>query len=516
MADPKPRQIIKLKVATSGLAPADPDPSASGKTPKLKLKIGNLSGGAPKDSASADAAPSPKIKLSKPKKDKPAGLDMGKKRGQSAATKDGAAGSGRIKKIKFSQSKKTPTTPYVKIKSKGRPPPRPPGVGYDSEASDREVDPAIEEQFILRMQPGEDCEYLRQAITEGRWGKEGADVRLKFLQADGRRAVVTIRGRIYAAALVDMPCIVEGMKSWDKKAWYKSADICQMLLVLGIVSTETDALTHPLPREVDKVSWQYAHGMTPPLRWARKRRFRKRISAHTIEEVENEVERLLRMDEESVGNVKYELIRRDDLDRANRGESEMDEDMEGNGNDYGVEDGDIELADYFGEDRIITAEGVEEQEDDMAADFEAALENDMAVEPSEATALVEVQTSAAAVTSGPAVIDTVELAAASESEEASTPAPGVTSREESGDDEEDEDEDEDEESDADDEEREKRADLQRQLDEIADLESAIQSQKEERTRMQNPILRKKIDNKIKSLEDDVELKKAAIGQEIED
>jgi TATA-binding protein-associated factor Taf7 len=32
---------------------------------------------------------------------------------------------------------------------------------------------------------------------------------------------------------VDLPCIVEGMKSWDRRGWYKSADICQMLLVLG-------------------------------------------------------------------------------------------------------------------------------------------------------------------------------------------------------------------------------------------------------------------------------------------
>jgi transcription initiation factor TFIID subunit 7 len=93
------------------------------------------------------------------------------------------------------------------------------------------------------MEPGEDCEYLRKAVEERRFGLKkdgGVDVGMKFLQKDGRRAVVFIQGRIYAASLVDLPCIIEGMKSWDKKGWWKSADICQMLLVLGKVNSEED------------------------------------------------------------------------------------------------------------------------------------------------------------------------------------------------------------------------------------------------------------------------------------
>ena len=38
------------------------------------------------------------------------------------------------------------------------------GLGYDSQASDREDDPAIEEQIILRCRPGEDAAYLRQCL----------------------------------------------------------------------------------------------------------------------------------------------------------------------------------------------------------------------------------------------------------------------------------------------------------------------------------------------------------------
>jgi transcription initiation factor TFIID subunit 7 len=50
------------------------------------------------------------------------------------------------------------------------------GLGYDSEASDREDDPAIEEQIILRCRPGEDAEYLRACLAK----KEIPDVMIKF------------------------------------------------------------------------------------------------------------------------------------------------------------------------------------------------------------------------------------------------------------------------------------------------------------------------------------------------
>jgi transcription initiation factor TFIID subunit 7 len=65
---------------------------------------------------------------------------------------------------------KTPGAVIIKAKVKGKPPRRPPGEGYDSEASDREEDPYIEEEFVLRMVPGGDCEYLRNAIAEKKIG----------------------------------------------------------------------------------------------------------------------------------------------------------------------------------------------------------------------------------------------------------------------------------------------------------------------------------------------------------
>src|SRR5262245_11755695 len=50
------------------------------------------------------------------------------------------------------------------------------GLGYDSEASDREDDPAIEEQIVVRCRPGEDAEYLRQCLDN----KEVPDMMIKF------------------------------------------------------------------------------------------------------------------------------------------------------------------------------------------------------------------------------------------------------------------------------------------------------------------------------------------------
>ena len=49
--------------------------------------------------------------------------------------------------------------------------------------------------------------------------------------------------------------------------------------------------------KIDEYIWP--HGISPPLRHVRKRRFRKRLSRRTIEVVEEHVEELLKLDEEA-------------------------------------------------------------------------------------------------------------------------------------------------------------------------------------------------------------------------
>lgn len=124
-------------------------------------------------------------------------------------------------------------------------PPHSRGEGYDSEEEDREVDPVIEEEFILRMPPGEHCEYLRKMTDERKIGippKEGgADFQLKWLPGVERRALVAVNGTKFVGVLVDLPTITEGMKTWDKRNFMKSADICQMLLVFSTVADDAEA-----------------------------------------------------------------------------------------------------------------------------------------------------------------------------------------------------------------------------------------------------------------------------------
>ena len=479
--------------------------------------------------------------MKKPKKDRPPRLSnpTAKKRDFAAHSEDDEPATGissvsrpQIKKIKLNA--RAPTTPFIRMKAKGKPPHRPLGVGYDSEASDREIDPAIEEEFVLRMEPGEDCEYLRKAVEEKRWGPKsegGADVRMKFLTREGRRAVVTIRGRHYAACLVDLPCVVEGMKSWDRRGWWKSADICQMLLVLGRVQKEEEAMDYALPgKELDKTTWQYAHGLTPPMRWVRKRRFRKRISNRTIEAVEEEVERLLRADDECVGESKYEVL---DLARLSQSQSaRADSDGEetagygllGNAgmageSEYGGEqDAEGEADDvaatangYFN-----TGNGVYAEDDGLEADLE------MAMMMSDAASAASASNTATATTSA---IDgaTIDTGTPVSTSEAPTPSK-EHQRVDSGDDSssgDDDDDDEDAGADDDDEEvdedvLEQQQDLLRQREEIADLEAAIKSQTAEYERQPNTILKQKLMRKIQSLRGDMELKKAAIGEGADD
>ena len=531
MSEP-PRQLLKLKINTTGIKSEESTSTPTPGSGKIKLRIGGGSSTPKVEKAPDTASSAPRksiIKVSNPKKEpkeEKAAKPNATKKHNNATTKQGnkKAKDARMankvptrlkitakekpekvvklaKQGKQGKQGKTPVTPGLKLVTKGRPPTRPRGQGYDSEASDAEEDPSIEENFILRMIPGEDCDYVRQAIQDRNWGKDGANVRLKFLQQNGRRAVLTVKNTIYAAIFVDMPCIVEGVKSWDKKAWYKVADICQMLMVLGVIRNESEALTYPIPdREVDPKTWSYAHGLTPPMHWVRKRRFRKRTSTHTIEEVENQVQRLLQADEESVGEVRYEIF---DPHRpatqslppeTDQSDMEIDEELDGEG------EMDEEEMEY---DVEVQADA---QEDDAnAEDLEAQFESFMAQD--EAEGIMEVD-EAATPASSAAVLEVQRM----ESSDVSTPAAGTTSKDET---EEDESEDDDEEE-VDEEELEQRADLQRQREEITDLESAIKDQIAELGRVQSNMLKNKIQNKIQSLKADLELKKSAIGEGEED
>ncbi|KAI6389597.1 hypothetical protein MCOR23_010028 [Pyricularia oryzae] len=384
-----------------------------------------------------------------------------------------------VKRIKLNP--KTPTSPAVKVKvkNKGHVPVRPNGDGYDSELEDREVDPVVEEQCILRYEGGveEDLEYLSQMIEQGRIGpptaanlnnkdKSAAQFGLKWLPGtDNRRAVVRIRSNIYAAVLLDLPTITESMKSFNKKDFMKSADICQMLLIYKKVKDEAEAKTAPLPAITRDKEHKWPHGLTPPLHDVYNRRFRKRLSKKEIEDKEAELRRLQAADEAAV-STRYEIVTIGEDGRPESPEHDDEQDAEGEEDDVdpmldqgGDEDDNLDLEAEFFEALV--------QEEQRGMGGDEAPEDDAVAE---------------------------------------TPAPtqteAVTPAEESGDDEDGEDADSAEEGD--DAAEAEAAEKEDEDEEIANARAAIEQIKAKILSVQAPILKARLQQSLKSAEKQLE------------
>ncbi|KKA26414.1 hypothetical protein TD95_001389 [Thielaviopsis punctulata] len=369
----------------------------------------------------------------------------------------------------------------VKLTSR-RVPIHPPGDGYDSEASDREIDPAIEEQVIFRMLPGEHCEYIRKAVEENKIcsRKEGgADFRIRFLSEESRRAVVTVKGQLFVAVLLDLPTITEGMKSWDRKSFMKSADISQILLVFKAVGSEEEAKLTPLPPMVES-GFKWPHGLTPPMHDCVKRRFAKIISRKEIEDKEAEVERLLAADRASVG-TRFEWVDERRPKTPADYEDDEDEDAEGDVDDT-----------YYGEAGMEDAEG-----EDDAMDLEALFEAQMAADDlagSNSNANAGDNTPATAVGSTPAA----NLQESIEEEEAES----------------DEDDDDDDEEELDEEDQAHQDEVNAFKEEIAELKAQLKLKEDDLLKpnvANSAILKKRVQANIKSLKDEIRLKMSYIN-----
>lgn len=68
---------------------------------------------------------------------------------------------------------------------------------------------------------------LREAIQSG---APNLKERLSIsLENDLRKGMVRMDDRYLYAKVVDLPSIVESLKTIDKKSFYKTADVCQMV-----------------------------------------------------------------------------------------------------------------------------------------------------------------------------------------------------------------------------------------------------------------------------------------------
>ncbi|GAC99016.1 hypothetical protein PHSY_006613 [Pseudozyma hubeiensis SY62] len=273
----------------------------------------------------------------------------------------------------------------------------------DSEDDETGQGLAFEEQLIFRMPEGPECDKLRESIQKRQLGD---DVWFKF--KDSRRAVVHAGDSLFSAKLVDLPTITEAHKTLDNRQFFKVADIAQMLVVEGKIADEAQASSSSGGKGFNIEDFIYPHGITPPMQWARKRRFRKRAARRAIETTEKEVERLLKADKKAE-QVEYEMIdaaeedgSEDDDDDQRRGqgrrgatspggsqaETPMPDGSDVGSQDEGLDDGDAEDGEQGYRRRVdLDEDGVErgyddqdldddDVDEDLAAELDAALEEE--------------------------------------------------------------------------------------------------------------------------------------------
>ncbi|XP_010257606.1 PREDICTED: transcription initiation factor TFIID subunit 7 [Nelumbo nucifera] len=134
----------------------------------------------------------------------------------------------------------------------------------------------MEEQFILRVPPSV-SERIDRLLSENASSSEDKSLDLSFSE-DGRNGTFVIGNDHFPAALLDLPCIVESYKTYDDNVLIKTADIGQIIMV----REEGD----PAPDGVE-----YRHGLTPPMRDARRRRFRREpdLNPELVQRVEKDL-----------------------------------------------------------------------------------------------------------------------------------------------------------------------------------------------------------------------------------
>lgn len=366
---------------------------------------------------------------------------------------------------------------------------RQPGSGFDSELEDAEPDPITEEEIVLRMMEGPECDYINECLNSKKFPSGGMNFKLKWIEE--RRAAVTVEDKMFAAVLVDLPTITEASKTWDKKLVVKSADICQMLLVFKRITNEAEARTAELPKVIFD-GYRWPHGLTPPMHDAVHRRFRKRLHKSEILNKEQEVERLLKADKNAI-NTRYEYVgeRRGtmqiDTPTAEMLDADGEEDAEGEIDDMEV--GANGLASGF--------EGVDmDLEAELQRELEAGMEDEFSMgTPAEAGA-----TPAAPV---------------------DTPAPGAEAGEGQGDEDlfgdgesgEDYDEDDEEsDEDLDPAERERREHVRGVRDELKDIDRNIEKLEDQIAAQNNLLLKQRLQQRLKGVKEDKRLKLASIGE----
>lgn len=223
----------------------------------------------------------------------------------------------------------------------------------------------LEQQFILRLPPGP-AMALRRDVQIG-----SLTLKDKFsieMQPDHRHCIVRFGNELLYAKLMDLPCIIESLKTVDMKTFYKTADISQILICSNTdEETSQDENESPKKKEKDKnKKYHFPHGVTPPLKNVRKRRFRKTLKKKYMEQpdIEKEVKRLFRTDAEAI-NVKWEIIVEEEKPTADSsgqgGQTTMEGWVGGQSGQWNQNSGSLDYGNLFGE---LSSSDDEEEEDE--------------------------------------------------------------------------------------------------------------------------------------------------------
>ncbi|XP_054793048.1 transcription initiation factor TFIID subunit 7-like [Prosopis cineraria] len=160
----------------------------------------------------------------------------------------------------------------------------------------------MEEQFILRVPPAV-AERIERLLNENASSSEDKSLDLSFPE-DGRSGTFAIGDDHFPASLLDLPCVVESYKTYDDSCLIKTADIGQMIMVREPGDAAPDVI-------------EYRHGLTPPMRDARKRRFRREpdLNPEFVSRVEKDLLNI--MAGGTAGNVDVEAAEQEEEGEEN-------------------------------------------------------------------------------------------------------------------------------------------------------------------------------------------------------
>ncbi|KAL7594953.1 hypothetical protein Lser_V15G29306 [Lactuca serriola] len=134
----------------------------------------------------------------------------------------------------------------------------------------------MEEQFVLRVPPSV-AERIDRLLNETASSSHDQSLNLSFSE-DGRNGTFVIGDDQFPASLLDLPSILESYKTYDDNVLIKTADIGQMIMIREDGDPAPDGM-------------EYRHGVTPPMRDARRRRFRREpdLNPELVQRVEKDL-----------------------------------------------------------------------------------------------------------------------------------------------------------------------------------------------------------------------------------